>query len=89
MKQNPIPKAIALLLVSIGVAYLMKNYDGSELSKIDSISPADYVQQQRNHHIHSFSFHYIMMLVFGGFYIGTIEVIAYLIELVIPKKTDA
>ena len=89
MKQNPIPKVIALILVSIGVAWLMLVQDASALSKIDSMSPADYIQHQRELHHHLFVFHFITFLILGGFYIGIIEFISYVIGLVIPKKPDA
>jgi flagellar biosynthesis protein FlhB len=89
MKHNPIPKVIALILVSIGVAFLMLSFDASTLTKIDSMSPADYIQHQRELHQHSFVFHFVTFLILGSFYVGVVEFIAYLIGLVIPKKRDA
>jgi len=88
-KQNPIPKVIALILVSIGAAWLMRHLDVSALAKIDSMSPADYIQRQRELHLHSFAFHFIVLLILGGFYVGIIEFITYIIGLVIPNKPDA
>ena len=88
-KPNPIPKVIALILVAIGAAWLMIRSDASTLAKIDSMSPADYIQHQRELHHHSFVFHFIFFLIVGGFYIGVIEFIAYVIGLIIPKKPDA
>jgi hypothetical protein len=89
MKQNPIPKVIALILVSFGIAWLTLAMDASALSKIDSMTPADYIQYERHLHSHSFVFHFITLLILGGFYIGVIEFISYVIGLVIPKKPDA
>ena len=89
MKQNPIPKAAALILVSIGLAWLTSVMDASALSKIDSMSPADYIQYVRRLHSHPFVFHFITLLILGTFYVGVIEVISYVIGLVIPKKPDA
>jgi hypothetical protein len=88
-KQNPIPKVIALILVSIAAAWLIKRYDVSALAKIDSMSPADYIQHQRELHQHAYIFHFIVYLMMGGFYLGVIEFIAYVIGLLIPKKPDA
>lgn len=86
MKQNPIPKVIALILVTAGLAWLMKWSDGAALLKIDSMSPADYIQHQRELHNHSYIVHFIFLLIFGGFYIGTVEFISYLIGQSFPKN---
>ena len=88
-RQNQIPKVIALILVSLGVAGLMMGSDSSALAKIDSMSPADYFQHQRELHQHSFAFHFIIDLVMGGFYLGTVEFITYVIKLSFPKKPAA
>jgi len=53
------------------------------------MSPTDYIQYQRKLHSHPFAFHFITFLILGGFYIGVVEFIAYIIGLVIPKKPDA
>jgi hypothetical protein len=87
-RQNQIPKVIALILVSLGVAGLMMGSDSSALAKIDSMSPADYIQHQRDLHHHSFVFQFIVFLILGGFYVGIVEFITYVIGLVIPKKPD-
>ena len=84
--QNSIPRVIALILVSIGIAWLFGRFDVSALAKINSMSPADYIQYQRGLHQHSFLHHFIVYLMLGGFYIGTVEFITYVIGLIIPKK---
>jgi len=89
MKQNPIPKVIALILVSSGIAWLALTLDASALSKIDSMSAAEYIQYQRKLHSHPFVFHFITFLILGGFYIGVVEFISYVIGLAIPKKPGA
>ncbi|HXB60106.1 MAG TPA: hypothetical protein VNU95_11100 [Candidatus Acidoferrales bacterium] len=86
MKQNPIPKVMALVLISIGAACLLLNYDASALSKIDSMPPLDYIQRQRELHQHSYAAHFFTCLVMGGFYLGAIEFLAYIIGLCFPKK---
>jgi hypothetical protein len=88
-KQNPIPKVIALILVSMVAAWLIKRYDVSALAKIDSMAPADYIQHQRELHQYPYIFHFIVYLMMGGFYLGVIEFIAYVIGLFIPKKPAA
>jgi len=87
--QSPIPKVIALILVSLAAAWLMIHFDASTLAKMDSMSPADYFQHQRELHQHSFAFHFIIDLVMGGFYLGTVEFITYVIKLSFPKKPAA
>jgi hypothetical protein len=86
---GPIPKVIALIFVTIGIAWLVKSFDASTLAKIDSMSPADYIQRQRELHSHPYIEHFITFLILGGFYLGIIEFIAYVIGLIIPKRTDA
>jgi hypothetical protein len=86
---NPIPKVIALILVSICGAFLMLKFDASALMKLDSMSAADFVQHERELHNHSYIFHFIIVLMMGGFYIGVIEFVAYVIGLVFPKKPAA
>ena len=89
MKYNPIPKVIALILVTAGISWLMMATDAAALSKIDSMSPSDYIQHQRELHHHSYIYHFISFLVLGGFYIGAVEFISYLIGPLIPKSRDA
>jgi len=79
--KNAIPKFIALLLVSIVGAWLMLGIDASELSKIDSMSAADFIQKQREIHHHSVFFHFIVVLMMGGFYLGVVEFLSYVIGL--------
>jgi hypothetical protein len=84
-KQNPIPKVIALILASICGAYLMLRFDASSLAKLDSMSAADYVQHERELHSHSYFFHFILVLMMGGFYLGIIEFITYVVGFCFKK----
>jgi len=86
---NPIPKLIALLLVSALGAWLMHRFDAFALSKIASMSAADYVQRQRELHQHSVVFHFIVVLMMGGFYIGAVEFLSYVIGLCFKRKPAA
>ena len=86
-KQGPIPKVIALILVSVGMAFQMKRFDASSLAKIDSMSAADFIQHQRELHMHSPLRWFILLLVFGGFYIGAIDFITYLIGSFLKKTS--
>jgi hypothetical protein len=85
--KNPIPKVIALILVTIVLAWLMKVFDAAALSKIDSMPAADYIQRQRELHHHPYVFHFISLLIVGGFYLGAVEFLSYVIGLCFPKKT--
>jgi hypothetical protein len=87
--KNAIPKFIALLLVSIVGAWLMLGIDASALSKLDSMSAADYVQKQRELHHHSVVFHFFVVLMMGGFYLGVVEFLSYVIGLCFKKKPAA
>jgi hypothetical protein len=86
-QQNPIPKAIALILVSIGIACLLQASDASSLAKLDSMSAADYIQHQRTLHQHSFFFHFIVFLIIGGFYLGMVEFISFILGFLFKKQT--
>ena len=87
-KQNPIPKVMALVLVSIGVACLMLRFDASSLAKLDTISAEELVRHERALHHHSFGFHFIVFLIIGGFYVGIVEFLTYVMGLCV-KRSDA
>jgi len=75
-----IPKVLALLLISLFLAWLLGKYDAQALAMIDSMSAADYIRHQRELHGHSFALHALTCLICGGFFLGTIEFVAYMIE---------
>jgi hypothetical protein len=81
IKSNPIPKAMALVLVSICGAFLLAKMDTRALVKLDSMSAIDYVQYQRSLHQHSYLFRCFVILLLGGFFVGTVDFIAYVIAL--------
>jgi hypothetical protein len=80
------PKVIALLLMSLFLAWLLGKYDAQALSMMDSMSPAEYIRHQRALHGHSFLMLAFSCLVCGGFFLGTIEFVAYLIEDLTGKR---
>ncbi len=82
---KPISKFIALILVSICVAFITVDADRTILAKLDLMSPTDYMQYQRHVYTHSFAHHYILWLMIGGFYIASVEFIAYFIGLFFKK----
>ena len=84
-----LPKLIALLLVSIAGAWLMLRIDASVLSKLETMSATAYVEKQRAIHHHSFGFHFILVLVLGGFYFGVVEFLSSLIGRCFKKKPAA
>jgi len=65
----------------------MIGIDASALAKLDSMSAADYVQHQREIYHHSFIFHFILVLMAGGFYLGVVEFLSYVVGLCIRKKS--
>ena len=79
-EKNPIPKITALILVSIGVALVMQRTDISILAKINSTSPEDYYDHARHLYQHSFLHQFLIAILFGGFFLGTVEFVAYLIS---------
>jgi hypothetical protein len=88
-KQNPISKVIALLLVNVIGAWLMLRSNVWALSKLNSMSAADYVQKQRVFYHHSFMFHFVILVVFGGFYLGAVEFLSYVVGLGFRKRPVA
>jgi hypothetical protein len=88
-KPNPLPKTAALILLTLAGAWLMRHYDAWALTRIDSMSPAAYVEYQRHLHQHGYLYHFIILLIFGGFYLAAVEVISYVIRLLCSKRRNA
>ena len=84
-KTNPIPKVIALILVSVGMAFQMKQFDKSSLAKMDATPVAEFMKHQREIHMHSPLFWFFSVLVIGGFFVGAVDFIAYIIESFLKK----
>jgi hypothetical protein len=80
------PKVIALVLVSLCLAWLLRQYDAAALRLIDSMSTVDYIQHQRDLHSHSVYLHFLTCLICGGFFFGTIEFVAYMIANLSGRK---
>ena len=74
--KNAIPKFIALLLVSIVVAFIAIDADTSILKKMDSMTAAEYIQYQRKLHNASFIHHFIIWVIVRGLYVASVEFIA-------------
>jgi hypothetical protein len=81
-----LPKVIALVLVSVCLAWLLRQYDATAMHLIDSMSTADYIQHQRDLHSHSVYLHFVTCLICGGFFFGTIEFVAYMISNLSGRK---
>jgi hypothetical protein len=82
-----IPKVVALVLVSLCLAWLLRQYDAAAMHLIDSMSTADYFQHQRDLHSHSIYLHFLTCLICGGFFLGTIEFVAYMIANLSGRKS--
>jgi hypothetical protein len=81
----PIRRLIAVLLVSFPVAYIAGATDVSLLAKINSMSAAEYIEYQRELFTHSYFHHYFLMLIMGGFYVASVEFVAFMIGLLCRK----
>src|SRR5262245_41166413 len=77
---NPIPKFIGLVFATVFVAWGIQRYSAHELVRLNSLSLDFYIQQQRELHRHSYLFHFVTWLVLGGFYLGTVEFIAFVMR---------
>ena len=89
---RPIPKFMALILVSTVIAFIAISADTSILAKIDAMSATEYVEYQRKLYHHSFLHHFVLVLVVGGLYVAGVEFIAFVISLVVRKpaaRTEA
>jgi hypothetical protein len=56
---------------------------------MDSMSPAGYIDYRRGILGHSYLFHFGTLLVPGGFYLGTVEVVTGLVRSLAPKDRGA
>jgi hypothetical protein len=88
-KYNPLPRAIALILVALCIAWFIHRVgDPYARGKIDSMSQTDYIEYQRHVHGHSYLFIFFVLLVEIGFCLGVVEIVAYLIRALIRKRRD-
>ena len=86
---SPLPKVAALIILTLGIAWLVHGYDASALNRINSMRAADYIAHQGHLHQHGYFFHFVTWLVLGGFYLGAVEFISYVIRLFLPKNRDS
>jgi hypothetical protein len=84
-RHNPLPRAVALILITLCVARLYQNYTAHALRKIDSMSPSAYVEYHRTLYEHTYLFNFLLLLVYGGFFLGAVEIVAFLIRALMPK----
>ena len=83
-----IPKLIAIGIVSVLIAWWMNGYGASQVAKLDSMTPAEYMAYKR----HAYQFHppyfaWIMVaFVLSSLYILVVEAITYVIRSFWPKK---
>ena len=85
-KYNPLPRAIALILVAACGAWFLHRSDLHALSTIDSMSRADYIEHQRHLHRHSYLFAFAGAVVVGGFFLGVVDTVTFLVRAVMPKR---
>jgi hypothetical protein len=85
IKSNPLPRAISLVLVTLFVAWLFQIADAHSLKRMDSMLPAAYIDYRHGVLGHSYLFRFGTLLILGGFYLGTVEVITSLVRTLTPK----
>ncbi len=79
---------VALIVVTCGMALLMHHFDQSMLMKLDSMSASDFIQHERSTYNHSIVNRFIFMLLFGGFYLGVVDFLTYLIALFFKRREE-
>jgi hypothetical protein len=84
-----IPKVVALILVSLFIAWRMHSYGSAQLAKLDSVSPAEYLTHKRHLYQISYTAIFIMLSLLGALYLSVIEGISYVIKLFMSKAPAA
>jgi hypothetical protein len=79
-------RAAACLLLTLLFASVMHALDARAIVRMDAMSPVDYAAYQRHVHQHSYLYIYVVLLIFGGVYLGAVEVVAGLLGFVLPGK---
>jgi len=74
-----------LVLVTLCTAWLVRVVDAHSLMKMDSMSPLAYIEYRHHLFEHSYLFAFIILLIGGGFYLGVVETVTYLIRGLVPK----
>lgn len=86
---NPLPRAIALILVTLCIAWLIHHIgDPQARRKIESMSQTDYIEYQRHIHGHSYLFTFFAVLVEIGFCLAVVEIVAFSIRALMRKRRD-
>lgn len=73
-----LPKLLALIVVSVGVAWWLRSYDVRTLAKMDTMTADEFVAHQRSVHHHGAMLHFVSAFICGAIYIGAIECLAFL-----------
>ena len=84
--KNPLPKVVALILMSVGVAWLLGVFDTIELAKMNSMTAAEFFEKHHQMYHRSFAFHFICMFLLGGLYVGVLGLLTTLLGLFSKKK---
>ena len=83
---DAILKLVALVFVMLCFAWYTQNYNSTRLAKLDSTTPAEFIQHARLVNQSPYLALFILQLLVSGLFIGSIEAITYVIGLGIPKK---
>ena len=82
---GPVPKAVALAVLAAIMAWLLVTYNRTALHRLDSMTADQVVLRQRLIYHHSYLSLFLILLVLGGFCLGLIELIAYIVRQILPK----
>ncbi len=90
-RQELISKLVALILVILCFAWYTQNHNSTGLAKLESMSPADFIQYKRHVYQSPTLGIYIIQFVMSGLFICSLEGIAYAIRCISKKsrRTEA
>ena len=77
---NSISKAIAFIVVTMVAAYLLHLFDLQALDQIKSTPPDAFIQSEMQLHQNGIFFDFFVALLMGAFYIGAVEIVAYVLR---------
>jgi hypothetical protein len=86
VRSGTMSRAMALVLVSSGLAWCFHRFDVSALAKIDSTPAAEFIQKQRELHMHSPVFWFVCTVIMGALYLGAMDLVTQLVRSLVPKR---
>jgi hypothetical protein len=76
-----IPRTVAFIVVSIGLAFLLHFFDNQKLAEIYSTPPDVYIVNELDGlHQRGFFVDFVVSFLLGAFYLGAVEIVAYVVR---------